>query len=661
MIDLLRLDTVDFLINKKTHPMKPKSIPLQLRLFTGIATVALLPSFGLAGDFIWDGGGPDGSWIIGTNWVGDPAGTPSMGIGSIQSFYATGTTNLATFLGGSRVMGTLNFNAEADSDISIRFAELATGGLTRTLTFDVTTGNAALNVDPDATGNFTLGVSDSPGNISLSDNLVITHNGTGNLTINRPVGLTIPSTLLSVTKDGTGTLTLASSNTFDGGFLLSAGTLNITDVNAVGKAAGALTINGGAIDNTLLPAAALNLGARPLTINGDFTFKGSSGNTGTLNLGTGATTLGTAAGTTRTITVSASTLTIAGIIADGTTANGITKNGGGILTLNGKSTFTGPLLINSGSLSVGTAATFTSSGLTVGGPAASGTPLLVGNGTVNIPTTFAAADGGVAGTEQPGGTSVGTHTFTSTVIYGSGATFAWQTNTGLGTYDKVVATGAAGSVTGSSSVFRITTSGAFTDTFWDTDHTWSDIFSGTGAPTSLGTVFSTFSGTNIDSSGFVAGQGQFTFVGSSLKWTAGAAPTNAYDIWSSGLANPAFDFDSDNDGIENGLEWILGGNANQNDTPSVLPAVAGNATTGLTITFTREEDAITETTLTLEYATDLAGPWISEIIDQDGGSLANGVVVTVNEVASPDAVIVSIPASNAPTGKIFARLKTLRY
>ena len=82
--------------------------------------------------------------------------------------------------------------------------------------------------------------------------------------------------------------------------------------------------------------------------------------------------------------------------------------------------------------------------------------------------------------------------------------------------------------------------------------------------------------------------------------------------------------------------------------------------TGLTLTFTREEDAITETTLTLEYATDLAGPWTSEIIDQDGGSLANGVVVTVNEVSSPDAVIVSIPASNAPGGRLFARLKAVR-
>lgn len=637
--------------------MKSRS-KLPLQFFTCVASFALFPSLALAGDFTWDGGGAGGSWIDGTNWVDNPTSPPGMGIDSVQTFYAVGTDTdkLSTFLGGTRVLGTLNFNAEADHNVSVRFAELAVGGLARSLIFDVTTGSAAINVDADAAGTFTLGGSDAPGNITLSDSLVITHNGSGSLTIDRPIALTTPATLLSVTKAGTGTLTLASPNTFDGGFILSAGTLNITSANSVGAAGGALTIQGGAIDNTLLPTAAINIGARPLTINGDFTFKGTSGS---LNLGTGATTLGTAAGTTRTITVSGSTLTIAGIIADGTTANGITKEGPGVLTLNGKSTFTGPLQINSGSLSVGAAATFTSSGLTIGGSAATGAPVLSGTGTLNIPTTFAAASGGVAGTEQPGGTSVGTHTFTSTVAYESGATFAWQVNTGLGTYDKVVANGAPGSVTGNSAIFRISSSVVYTDTYWDTDHTWPDIYTGTGSPTSLGAIFSTFAGTGIDSNGFVAGQGQFTFIGSSLKWTAGAAPANLYDAWSAGLANPAFDFDSDNDGIENGLEWILGGNPNQNDTAPVLPAVTGDATTGLTLTFTREEDAIAETTLTLEYATDLAGPWTTEIIDQDGGSLANGVVATVNEAASPDAVTINIPASNAPGGRLFARLRAV--
>jgi hypothetical protein len=91
-----------------------------------------------------------------------------------------------------------------------------------------------------------------------------------------------------------------------------------------------------------------------------------------------------------------------------------------------------------------------------------------------------------------------------------------------------------------------------------------------------------------------------------------------------------------------------------------LPLATGDAINGLTLTFTREEDAIPETTLTVEYATDLAGPWTSVTVDQDGGSFPNGVVVTINEAASPDAVSINIPGSNAIGGKLFARLRAVR-
>ncbi len=649
--------------------MKPSTLR-QKRLcpFTFLACAALANSTALAGNHTWDGGGADGSWLTGANWNDDPAGTPAFGTDSIQTFNTNGAGNLTTLIGTSPNIGTLAFNADADHDISIRLASLVSGGVARALVFAVTSGNAAINVDAGATGNVTLGVSD--GSVNLSNNLLITHDGSGVFTIDRPINMTSPLTGLVLTKAGSGTLTLSAVNTFNGGVILNGGTLNLglnsTNATVLGAAASPLTINGGTIDNTT--ATALNIGARPLTLNGDFAFKGSAG---TLNLGTGATSLGTATGTSRNITVTAGTLTIAGIIADGTTATGITKSGSGVLTLSGKSTFTGPILVKSGSLSTASTATFASSGLTVGGATATGTPVLAGVGSLNIPVTIAAAAGGVVGTDQPGGSSVGTQTFTNTLTFGSGAIFSWQVNTGgtadpgantanQGTYDKVVANGAAGSVTGGAAVFRIAIGGsAFTDAFWDTNKTWSDVFSGAGTPAALGTVFSGFAGTGIDANGYVTGQGQFTFVGSTLKWTAGATPPTAYGLWATGLANPAFDFDSDGDGIQNGLEWILGGNATHNDLPSILPAAIGNPSTGLTLNFTRKEDAIAETTLTLEYATDLSGPWTSEIIDQDGGSFGNGVTITIDQAPSPDAVTINIPASLAPGGKIFARLKAV--
>jgi autotransporter-associated beta strand protein len=147
--------------------------------------------------------------------------------------------------------------------------------------------------------------------------------------------------------------------------------------------------------------------------------------------------------------------------------------------------------------------------------------------------------------------------------------------------------------------------------------------------------------------------------GNTLLLTVSAG--NAYDTWIAtfGLAGPdaAFDFDYDNDGIDNGLEWVLGGNPTIGDTAS-LYAVTGSAATGLTLTFDREEDSIGVATLTVEYGSTLA-TWPGSVTIGATSSPAdgNGVVVTVNEVPAPDEVTVNIPASNSASGKLFARLK----
>ena len=83
---------------------------------------------------------------------------------------------------------------------------------------------------------------------------------------------------------------------------------------------------------------------------------------------------------------------------------------------------------------------------------------------------------------------VGTQTFGSTLTYGASSIFEWDLNastsdTRVGeTYDKVVAS-AANAVTGSSAIFTVLLgTNAFTDAFWNTNKTWTDIFtSGTGS------------------------------------------------------------------------------------------------------------------------------------------------------------------------------------
>ena len=136
-----------------------------------------------------------------------------------------------------------------------------------------------------------------------------------------------------------------------------------------------------------------------------------------------------------------------------------------------------------------------------------------------------------------------------------------------------------------------------------------------------------------------------------------------YDTWATtnGLTgapasstDPAFDADPNGNGTDNGLEWILGGDP-LGAIPSAQPTATADAS-GLTLTFTREEDSIGQATLTIEYGSDVqAWPGSVTIGATSSGPDGNGVVVTVNDIPSPDEVTVFIPASNAPGGALYAR------
>ena len=152
----------------------------------------------------------------------------------------------------------------------------------------------------------------------------------------------------AIAKTGAGTLTLSGANTFTGGVTLSAGTLILGSNTALGGAAGTFTINNGTqLD---VSAARTTPNNNPVTINGDFTYVGTS----TLNLGTGAISLGGSGSATRTITVNASTLTLAGVISNGAAGNSIIKAGAGTLTLSGANTFTGGVKLEAGTLNITT-------------------------------------------------------------------------------------------------------------------------------------------------------------------------------------------------------------------------------------------------------------------------------------------------------------------
>jgi autotransporter-associated beta strand protein len=185
--------------------------------------------------------------------------------------------------------------------------------------------------DVDATGNpvVTLNSSVQPASVLVNATKNYTLTGSGSI-----------DGSASLTKVGTGAVTLDLASGFTGGAAISQGTVNVKKAAAFGSASGALTMLGGALDNT--SAGPLTLLDYPQAWNGDFAFVG----THDLDMGSGSVTLNAA----RTVTVNASTLRVGGSFSFGSQYN-FAKAGAGTLRLDGAvGTMIGNVTVNAGTL-----------------------------------------------------------------------------------------------------------------------------------------------------------------------------------------------------------------------------------------------------------------------------------------------------------------------
>ena len=180
----------------------------------------------------------------------------------------------------------------------------------------------------------------NPSSVTFNNStaLAYTVSGTGFAIADNGAGHTI------LTIEGAGTVTLNTANTYSGGTFLLSGQLNLGNAAAIGT--GPLTIStptgSPIIDNTSgSPMTLANNNAQ--NWNGNFTFQGTQ----PLILGTGAVALGT---TVQVTINNSSTLTVGGVISG--TGNGLTLNGNGTLLLTNNETYTGPTIVNGGTLQV---------------------------------------------------------------------------------------------------------------------------------------------------------------------------------------------------------------------------------------------------------------------------------------------------------------------
>jgi len=206
-------------------------------------------------------------------------------------------TGANTYSGGTVISGaTLNVNADA-----------ALGATSGSVTLNGGTFQLGASLNTDAARKFVL---------NTTANTIYT-NG-----FNGTIGGQVTGTG-GFTKVGTGTLALSGTNTYSGGTVISAGTLNVNADAALGATSGGVILNGG----TFQLGASLNTdAARTFTLDA----------------------------TTNTIDTNGFNGTIFGQVKG---AGGFTKVGAGTLTLSAANTYAGGTTISAGTLALSGAGT----------------------------------------------------------------------------------------------------------------------------------------------------------------------------------------------------------------------------------------------------------------------------------------------------------------
>ncbi len=374
-------------------------------------------------------------WAVNSTNAGDGS-IIALASGSYAAFATTGTnTNNELLTGSSTLTGNATTNSLKINTSGTGQSLNLVSGQTLTLT---TGGLMFIGAQDYSITNGTL-----KSNTATNSDLIIQQWGAGNLTIGSVIAN--GNGLSTLTKAGTGTLTLGGTNTYTGATTINAGTLSVSSLAAggsnsnIGASANAATnliLNGGTLQytgTTVSTDRLFSVGANGGTIDasgsGTLTFSNAGAMGFNSQVGTRTVTLtGTNTGN--------NTLTVA--IGDNSGATSLTKNGTGTWVLNNTtaSTYSGATTVNLGTLSIDNNGTTTArlantSSISVN---SGGTLLLAGTSSstdrINDRAGITLSGGG---TIKTGGLSEGTRPTNSSStngLEGMGALTLTSTNAG---------------------------------------------------------------------------------------------------------------------------------------------------------------------------------------------------------------------------------------
>jgi len=388
-----------------------------------------------------------GTWSVITSstipWLsGTAPGSTTTNNPDVATFSNTLTADRLVTVDANRFIGGLSFGNTSAFKYTLQtgILHLNNGGVIQTLAANgnhTDTISSAIVIEGDGgAATFTAGASSATSLLSIGavtgvssglnvTTLTLNGTNTGANAITGIIGNGSVGGNLAVVKDGAGTWTLSGSNTYSGGTTISAGTVKVGSATALGASTGtvsvaagaALDLNGKTMTNTnaltlngtgisgggALIASTAGTYAGPITLGNSGVAIGGTG--GGVTLATTATIVGASTG--YNLNLQGVGGTINSIINGGTSgvagAGAVIVNTTGTWTLSGANTYTGGLIIKSGTVQAGNVNALGSDAtlgagkgaVTLGDSSGSADATLWLNlgGTYNNPITVAAGSG----------------------------------------------------------------------------------------------------------------------------------------------------------------------------------------------------------------------------------------------------------------------------